>query len=481
MFCGTYADKGDKVIDKCDDINNSEPKLVETNCGKYFCDLQKWICNTCITSHSINVNSVNANTIQTAKSLRELSIQRYPNDLLVSRNIPITNKLDKETFNRIETNEEISNNVASKLSLTQNEIRSLPFKTPASYTIENKENGRNYPLANPNYNFSNYSVSFYIGEDFNNKCFVLLKTLGRGAFGIVYEAAIEFEHTKYKCALKCNIEPLKEDTNNIDLIALKREINITKNMPQHRNVAYTFGYFIHKNVTFDHIVGINYKYYTWVIQELCDGNTIYHYIKKGVIYSNVIRNNGKKILRTMLKVLEHLRDNKIIHCDIKAENIMIQIDGEEIVSLKLLDFGLSFWKRSITTGLITGTPHYIAPEILISKTYNINTDIWAVLILYFYIILNAYPFHGRNIQDILNNIINKLPYQWKYSDLSTKDQVIIYLRSFMNNDVNYVLTMLEKNPADRYSLVQLICTEGDPALDGRPAKSSWLNWDEGTI
>ena len=39
----------------------------------------------------------------------------------------------------------------------------------------------------------------------------------------------------------------------------------------------------------------------------------------------------------------------------------------------------------------------------------------------------------------------------------------------------------EKNPADRYSLEQLIYPEGHNALDGRPAKSSWLNWDEGTI
>ena len=198
-------------------------------------------------------------------------------------------------------------------------------------------------------------------------------------------------------------------------------------------------------------------------------------------YTNIVRNNGKKILRTMLKVLEHLRDNNIIHCDIKDENIMIQINGEEIVSLKLLDFGLSFWKKSIRTDYIQGSPYYLAPETLTYKTYNIDISVWAVFVLYFYIISNVYPFHGRNIKEIVNNILNRLPYQWMNPDITRKDLAILYLKNIFFNDVIHVLTMLEKNPADRYSLEQLIYPEGHNALGGRPAKSSWLNWERGTI
>lgn len=81
----------------------------------------------------------------------------------------------------------------------------------------------------------------------------------------------------------------------------------------------------------------------------------------------------------MILSLEYLHTYNIIYRDIKPENIMV--DGKGI--MKLIDMGTAKileGKRGMgnRTFTIIGTPHYMAPEIITGKGYNMLVDLWSV-------------------------------------------------------------------------------------------------------
>jgi dual specificity tyrosine-phosphorylation-regulated kinase 2/3/4 len=72
----------------------------------------------------------------------------------------------------------------------------------------------------------------------------------------------------------------------------------------------------------------------------------------------------KDFLRLMAEVLDSLQEKKVVHADLKPDNILIEISGRRITSLKLIDFGSSFSFEE-TTSITATTPEYLAPEVLL--------------------------------------------------------------------------------------------------------------------
>ena len=75
-------------------------------------------------------------------------------------------------------------------------------------------------------------------------------------------------------------------------------------------------------------------------------------------------------IASLIEVLEYLHERDIIYRDLKPENIMIDYEGY----LKLIDFGTAKI-LSGRTFTVVGTPHYMAPEIIIGKGYGSPADI----------------------------------------------------------------------------------------------------------
>ena len=92
-------------------------------------------------------------------------------------------------------------------------------------------------------------------------------------------------------------------------------------------------------------------------------------------------------------ILDYLNSKKIIHRDLKPDNIMIDDKGY----IKLIDFGTALKIKDFTS-TITGTPHYIAPEVLIGKGYSYSCDYWSVGIITHELYYNYYPF-GNDATD----------------------------------------------------------------------------------
>lgn len=89
----------------------------------------------------------------------------------------------------------------------------------------------------------------------------------------------------------------------------------------------------------------------------------------------------------------------ITHRDIKPENIMFSKKGD-LRSIKFIDFGLSHQsKNDEFMETITGTDHYLAPE-MFNKKYTSKVDIWAMGIVLYAMITKKFPFNGNSTNEI---------------------------------------------------------------------------------
>lgn len=96
-------------------------------------------------------------------------------------------------------------------------------------------------------------------------------------------------------------------------------------------------------------------------------------------------------------VIEHLHSNRIIYRDLKPENVMLTMDGY----LTLVDMGtakkLTIQQRYRTSTII-GTPHYMAPEIILGKGYTFSVDWWSFGIMIYEMLSGKLPY-GESIDD----------------------------------------------------------------------------------
>ena len=162
----------------------------------------------------------------------------------------------------------------------------------------------------------------------------------------------------------------------------------------------------------------------------------------------------------LLKALAHCHGLKIVHRDIKAENVMIGEDG----NIKLIDFGLSKMNQTTSTKMrtVVGTPYYVAPEVL-KKKYMSKCDMWSLGVL-LYVMLSGYlPFNGNTTDEVFDSVM-----EGNYS-LKQKEW-----RKVTDPAKDLLSHLLDKNYKTRYSATEALnhnwfeyCKEikGDEAID----------------
>ena len=96
----------------------------------------------------------------------------------------------------------------------------------------------------------------------------------------------------------------------------------------------------------------------------------------------------------ILLALDYLNSRQVCHRDLKPDNIIIDEKGY----LKIIDFGTSIILDKNYTNTVTGTPHYMAPEILLGQGYGFPCDYWSLGIITYETYYGIYPF-GRNAKD----------------------------------------------------------------------------------
>ncbi len=150
----------------------------------------------------------------------------------------------------------------------------------------------------------------------------------------------------------------------------------------------------------------------FIVMELIRGETLRAMIRNG-------RLPGETAVRYGLQIadaLEHAHSQRVIHRDLKSENVILTPEGRA----KVLDFGLAQQQdvaevmeatQSRETlsgsGTAAGTLHYIAPEILRGMPADARSDIWSFGVVLYEMVAGDRPFNGQTGFELSSEILMK--------------------------------------------------------------------------
>lgn len=110
----------------------------------------------------------------------------------------------------------------------------------------------------------------------------------------------------------------------------------------------------------------------------------------------------------MLDAIQYCHSQKLIHRDLKLENILLADKSGE--KLKIVDFGIAGMATNLDVSKIeAGSLKYMAPELFTRKLKNIgpHIDIWALGVILYGMLFGSLPFDGPNQQAIIDAILSQ--------------------------------------------------------------------------
>ena len=118
---------------------------------------------------------------------------------------------------------------------------------------------------------------------------------------------------------------------------------------------------------------------------------------------NLPESEVRKIAQQLVQSLHYLHSHRIIHRDMKPQNILISANG----TVKLCDFGFARAMSSSTIVLtsIKGTPLYMAPELVQEMPYNHTADLWSLGVIIYELYVGQPPFYTTSIYTLINLIV----------------------------------------------------------------------------
>ena len=223
------------------------------------------------------------------------------------------------------------------------------------------------------------------------------KFLGKGGFAKCYE----FTSLEKNRTLAAKIIPkasLKKTRHRQKLLS---EIRIHRSLNQ-VNI-----------VKFEHVFEDNENVY--ILLELCTNQTLKELVKRR---KRLLEFEAMYYIYQLVEALMYLKKNRVIHRDLKLGNLFLS----DKLQIKLGDFGLAarleFDNEKRHT--VCGTPNYLAPEVLRSKTgHSYEVDIWSLGVILYALVVGKPPFETPEVKATYERIKKgkyKFPDQIKLSD-----------------------------------------------------------------
>ncbi|PPQ99389.1 hypothetical protein CVT24_005372 [Panaeolus cyanescens] len=239
--------------------------------------------------------------------------------------------------------------------------------------------------------------------------YVIVGDIGKGSFATVYKGY--HSETKQQVAIKA---VKRENLSNIKLSEnLQSEIQILKSL-SHRHITQLLGL-------------VRAERHIYLIIEYCAGGDLTNYIKKrgrveGLEYvpsagappqyfphpktGGLAEIAVRSFLRQLARALKYLRQRKLVHRDIKPQNLLLSPASPEelakghplgIPILKVADFGFARpLPSTMMAETLCGSPLYMAPEILRQEKYSAKADLWSVGAVLYEMCVGKAPFRAQN-------------------------------------------------------------------------------------
>ena len=181
----------------------------------------------------------------------------------------------------------------------------------------------------------------------------------------------------------------------------------------------------------------------YIVMEYCEGGDLYNKInrQRGRLFpEQVILSFFVQICRAV----QYIHERKILHRDIKSQNIFISGPKQGRMIVKLGDFGIAKIMDGSTDYARTciGTPYYLSPEVWENKPYNTKSDLWAMGCVLYEMSTLKHAFEAGCMKNLMFKII-----RGSYPPLSN-----MYTYDLRN----LVASLLKKSPKDRPSINSIL-------------------------
>jgi len=213
----------------------------------------------------------------------------------------------------------------------------------------------------------------------------ILMELGRGAMGTVYKG----RDPKINRLLAIKTIRFSDEFEEDQLKEIKERFFTEAELA---------GKLSHPGIVAIHDIGEDYDL-TYMAMEFLDGEDLEKYCKKGSLLP--IRKLLDIIAETA-DALEYAHNNGVIHRDIKPANIMLLKNGR----VKVTDFGIakSMSASKTRSGIILGTPNYMAPEQIMGRQIDARSDIFSLGVVFFQLLTGDLPFRGDNLNSLFYKV-----------------------------------------------------------------------------
>ncbi|OMJ85159.1 hypothetical protein SteCoe_13549 [Stentor coeruleus] len=231
-----------------------------------------------------------------------------------------------------------------------------------------------------------FSASMFVLENrqgFSSVYSLHEKPLGSGAYGEVWlcNHKLTQELRAVKILLKVGMSQQEIDNREVFI-----EVEILKSL-DHPNILKVYEYFEDEG-----------KYY--IVMEFCRHGDLFDRLQKVKKFSEP---TAAKIIKQIFSALNYLHGQKIIHRDIKLENVLVsELEENGEMKVKLIDFNIATVKKDQME--TQGTTDYMAPEVFKGK-YDEKCDIWGCGVILYALLVGGMPFNGSTDEEIEKNII----------------------------------------------------------------------------
>ena len=276
--------------------------------------------------------------------------------------------------------------------------------------------------------------------------FELLEPIKAGSAGAVFKAKVKNINKNQEKLVAFKIFPnRKKEKSQKNLIQIHKEVLIHRNC-HHKNIPGIYGFYpIGDNYSCMMIEFNKYgdleSFKRKILKRACLSETFLCYLAGGII-----------------EALLYINKKKIIHMDIKQQNILI----DDFLNVKVTDYSVSIYfgdkKNNIDLPMV-GTCYYMSPEVIVQKKILISEaskiDIYSFGVLLYLLAFNDYPYDLDKVDS--NN------YSLIYKNIKEKDLVFPKDTGHSEMFTNFVRKCLDKDIKKRYNIYQAL---NDPWIKG---------------
>ena len=206
--------------------------------------------------------------------------------------------------------------------------------------------------------------------------------IGRGGFGKVWKVRLK----------KANEYFALKEMSKVKIIDRRSEISIMSERNLLSNLHHPF--IVNMHFAFQDF------YNLYLVMDLLTGGDLRYHIAHKRTFSET---QTKFIIANMLLALEYIHSKNIIHRDIKPENLVLESNGY----VRITDFGVAKINEEDNSSETSGTPGYMAPEVILVQNHSFPSDFFALGVIGYEFMLGYRPYLGRGRKEIKQLIISK--------------------------------------------------------------------------